>query len=415
MTAGVQQGHGATTGEPAVAPWRDQFPILDSLSRGKPLVYLDSGATTQKPAAVIDAITRFYARGNANIHRGVYQLSEEATLAWDAARVRIARFLGGVPSDGIVFTRGTTEAINLVAQSFLRPRIAPGATVLVTELEHHANIVPWQLVGARTVPVPVTDRGELDREAAERLLAEGPALFAVGHVSNAIGTINPVAELATMAKRHGVPILVDGAQAVSHFAVDPAALGVDFYAFSGHKLFGPTGIGVLWARPDHLAAMPPYQGGGDMIDRVTFEGTTFAPAPQKFEAGTPHIAGAIGLAAAIDWLDAQDRDAMAAHEEALFTLGRELLAEVPGLRRVAAPAHGVGILTFTMDGIHAHDVASLLDAEGVCIRAGHHCTQPLHRRFGLAASARASIAPYNTADDLHALARALHGARKVFG
>jgi cysteine desulfurase/selenocysteine lyase len=398
-----------------VATLRADFPILGTTSRGKPLVYLDSGATTQKPRAVIDAVTHFYASGNANIHRGVYQLSEEATIAWDSARQRVARFLGGVPQEEIVFTRGTTDAVNLVAQSFVRPTLRAGDTVVVTTMEHHANIVPWQLVGATTVPIPITDAGELDLAAAETLLAKRPRLLAVVHVSNALGTINPIAELCRMARSYGVPVLVDGAQAVGHFPVDVQALGCDFYCFSAHKLFGPTGIGILWAKREHLERMPPAQGGGDMIDRVTFEQTTFAPSPQKFEAGTPHIAGAIGLAAAIDWLEGQDRDAIHAHEMSLLEAGTALLQEVPGLHLVGAPAEKVGILTFTMDGIHPHDIASLLDGEGVCIRAGHHCTQPLHARLGLPATARASLAPYSTLAEVETLAAALHSARRTFG
>ncbi len=398
-----------------VAALRAEFPILGTTSRGKPLVYLDNGATTQKPRVVIDAITRFYASGNANIHRGVYQLSEQATLAWDAARHTVAQFLGGVPDEEIVFVRGTTEAVNLVAQSFVRPTLRAGDRVLVTTMEHHANIVPWQLVGATTVPIPITPDGALDLTAAERLLATRPRLLAVVHVSNALGSINPIAELCRMAQAFGVPVLVDGAQAVSHFPVDVHALGCDFYCFSGHKLFGPTGIGVLWAKREHLERMPPAQGGGDMIDQVTFAQTTFAPAPQKFEAGTPHIAGAVGLAAAIDWLESQDREALHAHEAALLAAGTAALQLVPGLRLVGTAAAKVGILTFTMDGIHPHDIASLLDGEGVCIRAGHHCTQPLHQYLGVAATARASLAPYNTLADIETLTAALESARRIFG
>jgi len=398
-----------------VAALRAEFPILGTTSRGKPLVYLDNGATTQKPRVVIDAITRFYASGNANIHRGVYQLSEQATLAWDAARHTVAQFLGGVPDEEIVFVRGTTEAVNLVAQSFVRPTLRAGDRVLVTTMEHHANIVPWQLVGATTVPIPITPEGELDLTAAERLLATRPRLLAVVHVSNALGSINPIAELCRMAQAFGVPVLVDGAQAVSHFPVDVHALGCDFYCFSGHKLFGPTGIGVLWAKREHLERMPPAQGGGDMIDQVTFAQTTFAPAPQKFEAGTPHIAGAVGLAAAIDWLESQDREALHAHEAALLAAGTTALQTVPGLRLVGTAAAKVGILTFTMDGIHPHDIASLLDGEGVCIRAGHHCTQPLHQYLGVAATARASLAPYNTLAEIETLTAALESARRIFG
>lgn len=397
------------------AALRSQFPILSTMSRGKPLVYLDSAATTQKPRRVIDAVRDFYLHDNANIHRGVYQLSERATIAWEAARARAARFIGARMADEVVFVRGTTEAINLVAHSFLTPRLPRGGTVLVTTMEHHANIVPWQLVGAATVPIPVSDAGELDLAAAERMLHEGPSLLAVTHVSNTLGTINPVAELCRMAQAAGVPVLVDGAQAVAHVAIDVAALGCDFYCFSGHKVFGPTGIGVLWAKQEHLAAMPPYQGGGDMIDEVTFERTTYALPPRRFEAGTPDIAGAVGLDAALDWLGSQDHDAIRRHEDALRDYAIESLSGIPGLQLVGTAPHKAPVVAFTMRGVHAHDIASLLDGDGICIRAGHHCTQPLHQRFGLTATARASFALYNTRSDVDALARGLAGVRKVFG
>jgi cysteine desulfurase/selenocysteine lyase len=397
-----------------VTSLRTEFPVLDTPSRGHPMVYLDSAATAQKPQAVIDAITRFYAHDYGTIHRGVYELSERATLAWDAARERVARFLGAATADEVVFVRGTTEAINLVAQSFLRPRLAPDATVLVTEMEHHANIVPWQLAGARTVAIPITDSGELDLVAADVLLATGPLLLAVCHVSNALGTINPIAELCRMARRHGVPVLVDGAQAAPHLPIDVQALGCDFYCFSGHKVFGPTGIGVLWARASHLEAMPPYQGGGDMIDLVTFGGTTYAPAPRKFEAGTPHIAGAIGLDAALAWLESLDRPAIRHEEDELLAYGTGLLQEIPGLRLVGTAREKAGILTFVIDGVHPHDIASILDGDGVCIRAGHHCTQPLHRRLGVPATARASLALYSSRSDLDALARGLARIQRMF-
>ncbi|HET9133677.1 MAG TPA: SufS family cysteine desulfurase [Gemmatimonadales bacterium] len=394
-----------------VAGLRAEFPILGATSRGQPLHWLDNASTTQKPRAVLDAVHGFSSSWNANIHRGVYEFSERASLAYDGTRETVARFLGTGDPHEVVFTRGTTESINLVAHGFL----APGATVLVSEMEHHANIVPWQLAGARTVPIPVTDRGELDLEAAARLLADGPALLAVVHVSNALGTINPIAELVRMATAHGVPVLVDGAQAVGHFPVDVAALGCDFYCFSGHKLFGPTGVGVLWARRAHLEAMRPYQGGGDMIDIVGFDRTTFAPVPHRFEAGTPNISGVIGLDAAIRWVMAHDRDAWAAHEEALFADALAAVREIPGLRLLAEPRERVAVLTFTMDGAHPHDIASILDGEGVCIRAGHHCTQPLHRRLDVGASARASFAPYNDASDVAALVRGLRRVQELFG
>lgn len=393
---------------------RAEFPVLGTASRGHPMVYLDSAATAQKPRVVIDAITRFYAEDYGTIHRGVYQLSERATLAWDAARERVAGFLGAAMADEVVFVRGTTEAINLVAQSFLKPRIKPGATVLVTEMEHHANIVPWQLAGAKTVAIPISNSGELDLAAAEQLLAAGCEMLAVCHVSNALGTINPVAELCRMAKRHGVPVLIDGAQAAPHLAINVQAIGCDFYCFSGHKVYGPTGIGALWAKQEHLAAMPPYQGGGDMIDLVTFEGTTYAPAPRRFEAGTPHIAGALGLDVALQWLGSLDRQAIRAEEDQLLAYGTGLLAEIPGLRLIGAAKEKAGILTFVIEGVHPHDIASILDGDGVCIRAGHHCTQPLHRRLGVPATARASLALYSTSADLDMLAHSLARIQRMF-
>jgi cysteine desulfurase/selenocysteine lyase len=392
---------------------RSQFPILATLSRGKPLVYLDNAATTQKPRAMIEAVRDFYLRDNANIHRGVYQLSERATLAWDAARERVARFIGAGTADEVVFVRGTTEAINLVAHSFLRPRLARNPTVLVTTMEHHANIVPWQLVGANTVPIPISDSGELDLGAAERMLRQGASLLAVAHISNALGTINPVTDLCRMARAAGVPVLIDGAQAAAHLPIDVGALGCDFYCFSGHKVFGPTGIGVLWSKPGHLAAMPPYQGGGDMIDEVTFERTTFAAPPRRFEAGTPDIAGAVGLDAALEWLTAQDRDAIRRHEDTLRDYAIERLSEIPGLRLVGTAPDKAAVIAFVMQGAHAHDIASLLDGDGICVRAGHHCTQPLHRRLGVTATARASFTLYNTRSEVDALAQGLLGVRRI--
>lgn len=392
---------------------RAEFPILAGTSRGKPLAYLDSAATSQKPLAVLDTMRDFYGRRNANIHRGVYQLSEEATLAWDRARERVARFVGGDAGE-IVFVRGTTEAINLVARSFVGASLRPGDVVLVTEMEHHSNIVPWQLAGARTVPVPITGQGDLDLEAAERLLAHGARLLAVTHVSNALGTINPIAELCATAHRHGVPVLVDGAQGAVHEAVDVRAMGCDFYCFSSHKVFGPGGIGVLWARRELLEAMPPWQGGGDMIDEVAFERTTFAEVPRRFEAGTPNIGGVIGLAAALDWFEALDRSGVHRHEASLLAEASAALQAIPGVTIVGRPARRASILSFTVEGVHPHDVASILDSEGVCIRAGHHCTQPLHRRLGLTATARASIALYNNEGDIEALARGVTKARRMF-
>lgn len=388
--------------------------MLSCTSRGKPIVYLDSAASAQKPEAVLDAMRDFYTGSYANIHRGVYQASERASLAYDGTRDTVATFLGGVAPEEIVFVRGTTEAINLVAQSWLRPTLHDGDWVLVSELEHHANIVPWQLVGARTVPIPVTDGGLIDLDAAERLLAEGPRLLAVAHASNALGTINPVAELAARARHHGVPVLVDGAQGAVHVPLDLPSLGVDFYCLSGHKIYGPTGSGVLWARKEHLEAMPPWQGGGDMIDRVSFDGTTYAPVPQKFEAGTPDIAAVIGLGAALRWVMALDREAVARAEHETFARGYHLLESLDGVRLVSPREPNVGILTFTLDGAHPHDVASLLDQDGICVRAGHHCTQPLHRRLGVAATVRASVGVYSGPEDVEALAASLERIGRIF-
>ena len=392
---------------------RSQIPLLTRELSGRPLVFLDNASTTPKPRPVIDAVVNYYERSTANVHRGVHSLGEEATRLFDDARREVAALIGANPGE-VVLVRGTTEAINLVAHSFLKPRLEVGGTVLVTEMEHHANIVPWQLVGATTVAIPVSDIGELDLAAAERMLGQGPLLLAVTHVSNTLGTINPIAHLCRMAKAHGVPVLVDGAQAVPHLNMNLAELGCDFYAFSSHKVFGPTGIGALWAKREHLEAMPPYQGGGDMIDLVTFERTTYAEVPRRFEAGTPHIAGAVGFAAALKWLAAQDREAIQVHEDALRDHAIALLSEIPGIHLVGTAAHKAAVIAFTVDGAHPHDVASMLDGEGICVRAGHHCTQPLHKRLGLAATVRASFALYNTRAEVDAVARGLVKVRKVF-
>ncbi len=398
----------------SIATVRDQFPMLSRTSRGRPIVYLDSAASAQKPQAVLDAMHDFYTGSYANIHRGVYEASERATLAYAAARETVAGFLGGIAPEEIVFVRGTTEAINLVAQSFLRPTLGPDDWVLVSELEHHANIVPWQLAGARTVPIPLRADLSLDLEAAERLLADGPRMLAVVHASNALGTINPVAELAAIARRHGVPVLIDGAQAVSHLPVDVSELGVDFYCFSGHKLYGPTGAGVLWARREHLESMPPWQGGGDMIDLVGFDRTTFAPPPRKFEAGTPDIAAVLGMAAAVEWFQRLDHDRLSRGEGELHRRADAMLREIPGVKVLSPAENNVGIVNFVIDGAHPHDIASLLDQDGICVRAGHHCTQPLHRRMAVSATVRASIAAYTTADDIAALATSVRRVTEVF-
>jgi len=396
---------------------RRDFPILDQQVHGHPLVYLDSAATAQKPRAVIDAVRRYYEHDNANVHRGVHALSERATAAFEGARATVARFLHADPRE-VVFVRGTTEGVNLVAQTFGRQRLGAGDEVVVTTLEHHSNIVPWQLVcaerGARVVPAPIDDDGDLDLEGLERLLGPRVRLLAVTQVSNALGTVTPLDRVVALARARGVPVLVDGAQGAPHLGADVAALGADFYVFSGHKLYGPTGIGVLWGRREHLEAMPPWQGGGDMIRSVTFEGSTFNDVPYKFEAGTPHIAGAVGLAAAIDYLDAIGLPAIAAHERALLRSAEAALRAVPGLRLVGTPRERAGVISFLLGEIHPHDLATIVDRQGVAIRAGHHCAQPLMRRLGLPATSRASFALYNTPADVEALVRALHAAREVF-
>jgi cysteine desulfurase/selenocysteine lyase len=396
---------------------RAQFPILSREVRGKPLVYLDTAATAQKPRAVLDAERRFYEEECANVHRGVHYLSEVATKDYEAARVTIAGFLHAEPRD-VVFVRGTTEAINLVAQTFGRQRVGAGDEILVTTMEHHSNIVPWQLLakekGATVLPVPITDAGDLDLDALERLFSPRTRLLAVTQVSNALGTVNPLAEVIAAAKRHGVPVLVDGAQGAPHLGFDAPGSGADFYAFSGHKLYGPTGIGVLWAKREHLEAMPPWQGGGDMIHSVAFERTTFAKPPAKFEAGTPAIAQAIGLGAAVAWLQAVGLDVAAAHEHELVAYAEAALREVPGLRFVGTPRRRAGAISFLVGDVHPHDVATIVDRQGVAVRAGHHCAQPVMKRYGVAATVRASFGVYSSREDVDALVRALHAAREVF-
>ncbi len=395
-----------------------EFPILAQSARGKPLVYLDSAATTQKPRAVLEALRRYYEEDNANVHRAVHLLSERATKAYEGAREKVAAFLNAPSIREIVFTRGTTEAINLVAHTFGRTRVGAGDEVLVTHLEHHSNIVPWQMLcqskGAALKVVPVLDNGELDLAVLDRLLGPKTKLLALGHVSNALGTINPVRDIVAKAKAKGIPVLIDGAQAVPHLKVDVQALGCDFYAFSGHKLYGPTGIGALWAKAEHLDAMPPWQGGGDMIASVRFEETLYNVPPAKFEAGTPDISGAVGLGAAIDWLTALGLDRVEAHEKALLEKGTALLSAVPGLTLVGTARHKAGVLSFTMEGIHPHDIGTVLDRQGIAIRTGHHCAQPLMERFGVAATARASLGVYNTEADLEVLAKGLTKVREMF-
>jgi cysteine desulfurase/selenocysteine lyase len=401
-----------------VARVRREFPILSQRVRGKPLVYLDNAATTQKPAAVIEAVKRYYEEDNANVHRGVHLLSERATRAFDDARARVARFLGAADPAEVVFVRGTTEAVNLVAQTFGRTRVGAGDEVLVTHLEHHSNFVPWQMLcaekGAVLRVAPVDDAGDLDLDALDAMLGPRTRLLAVTQVSNAVGTVTPIAGIVARAHAKGVPVLVDGAQGAPHAGFDVRASGADFYALSGHKMYGPTGIGVLWGRREHLEAMPPWQGGGDMILSVTVEKTVYNRIPHKFEAGTPDISGAIGLGAAVDWIGSVGIEAIAAHERALLEHAVAALREVPDLRLVGTPRERAGVVSFLVGDIHPHDLGTILDRHGVAIRAGHHCAQPLMRRYGVAATARASVAAYNTHEEIDALVRALHAAREVF-
>jgi len=409
-----------TTRAPAleVERIRAEFPGLRRLIFCKPLVYLDSAASALKCRAATDAVRRFYSDNGANVHRGVHHLSGEATAEYEAAREKVRAFLGAACREEIVFVRGTTEGINLVAQSFLRPRLKPGDEVLITWMEHHSNIVPWQLVceqtGATLRVAPIDDSGELVVDAWEEMLSERTKLAAVGHVSNALGTVNPVRELVAKAHARGVPVLVDGAQAAPHLPVDVRGIGCDFYAFSGHKVFGPTGIGALYAKRAHLEAMPPWQGGGDMIRSVSFSGTTYNEVPYKFEAGTPHIAGAIGLGAAVDWFRSLDAGAVVAWEHGLLEHATARLEEIPGVRRIGAARERAGVLSFVLEGVHPHDIGTILDHEGIAIRAGHHCAQPVMERFGVPATARASFAVYNTRAEVDALVDGLALVRKLF-
>ena len=397
---------------------RADFPILGTTVHGRRLVYLDSAASSQKPRQVLDAERTFYETSYANIHRGVYELSARATAAYDGARERVARFLGARHPHEVIFTRGTTESINLVAQGYVRPRLRPGDEILVTALEHHSNIVPWQLVaeatGAVLTVAPVTARGELVLDAFEALIGPKTRIVAAAWVSNALGTVNPVARMIEMAHARGVPVLLDGAQAAPHLPIDLAALGADFFACSSHKMYGPTGIGVLYGRAELLDAVSPVLGGGDMIATVTFEQSTWAPLPARLEAGTPHIAGAVGLGAAVEYIERLDRRAIAAHEHDLLTYATARIAEIPGVTVVGQAREKASVLSFTMDGIHPHDIGTVLDSTGVCVRAGHHCAQPLMQRLGLLATARASFAAYNTRSDVDALADGLERVREVF-
>jgi len=397
---------------------REDFPVLHQTVFGKPLVYLDNAATAQKPRAVIDAITRFYTLDNSNIHRGLHALSERATAAYEESRAKARRFLHAAEDREIIFVRGTTEAINLVAHSYGRPHLGAGDEVLITAMEHHSNIVPWQILceekGARLRIAPIDDSGALRLDEFERLLTERTRIVSVPHVSNALGTINPVRRIVEMAHQRDVPVLVDGAQAAPHLPIDVRELGCDFYALSGHKMFGPTGIGVLYGRADLLEAMPPYQGGGDMIASVTFEKTTYNRLPHKFEAGTPHIAGVIGLGAAIDYLEGIDAAGRMAHEDDLLKYATEKITALPRVRLIGTAREKTSVLSFVVDGVHPHDIGTILDRDGIAIRAGHHCAQPLMDRFGVPATARASLALYNTREEIDALAAAIGKVLEIF-
>jgi cysteine desulfurase/selenocysteine lyase len=415
---------GQASAVPATSAWdveavRREFPILSQTVHGKPLVYLDSAASAQKPRTVIDAERDVYERCYANVHRGVHRLSQLATDAYEKARGTVRRFLNAADTREIVFVRGTTEAINLVAQTYGRRRLGRGDEVLVTGLEHHSNIVPWQLVceekGARLLVAPIDDAGEVDLAAFERLLSPRTRVVSVAHVSNALGTVDPVRRMCELAHAAGAVALVDGAQAAPHLAVDVRAIGCDFYAFSGHKVYGPSGIGALYGRAALLEAMPPWQGGGDMIASVSFEKSTWNELPYKFEAGTPNIAGGVALGAALDWVAAHGIEAMAAHEHELLIHGTRLLSEIPGLRLVGTAREKAGVLSFVLEGVHPHDVGTVLDYDGIAVRTGHHCAQPVMERFGIPATTRASLACFNTRQELDALARGVRKVQEMFG
>jgi len=398
---------------------REMFPLLAGTVGGKPLVYLDNAATTQKPRVVLDTLSRYYAAENANIHRGVYQLSQNATQAYEGARGKVAAFLNAAEPAEIIFTRNATEGINLVAQTFGRWQVGEGDDVVISTMEHHSNIVPWQMLceekGARLRVVPITDAGELMLDELASLLGPRTKLVSIVHMSNSLGTINPVRQVVELAHAQGIPVLIDGAQAAYHRAVDVQAIGCDFYVVTGHKLYGPTGIGALYGQRRWLEAMPPYQGGGDMISSVTFERTTYNKVPHKFEAGTPHIAGAIGLGAAVDFIRSVGFEAIAGHERRLLDYATDRLSAVPGLRLIGTAREKVSILSFVLDGVHAHDIGTIVDTEGVAIRTGHHCTQPVMARFNVPATARASLAMYNTVEEIDQLVTALTKVREIFG
>jgi cysteine desulfurase/selenocysteine lyase len=397
---------------------RADFPILRQQVHGRPLVYLDNAATSQKPQVVIDAIARYYERDNANIHRGIHFLSEHATEEYEAARRSIQAFLNAQDAIEIIFVRGTTEAINLVAQTYGRTHVGAGDEVLITAMEHHSDIVPWQILceekGASLKVAPFNDSGELLLDEFAKLLGPRTKIVAVAHVSNALGTVNPVRRIIELAHQQNIPVLVDGAQAVPHFHVDVQALDCDFYAFSGHKVYGPTGIGVLYGKSALLDAMPPYQGGGDMISSVTFEKTIYNKLPYKFEAGTPHIAGAVGLGASVTYMNGLGMEDIAAHEHCLLAYATEAVSAIPAVRLIGTAKEKAAVLSFTLDDIHPHDIGTILDQEGIAIRTGHHCAQPVMQRFGIPATARASFALYNTREEIDALVEGIRKVQKVF-
>ncbi|HEY4902293.1 MAG TPA: cysteine desulfurase [Candidatus Sulfotelmatobacter sp.] len=411
-------GESTTSDALDVEKVRRDFPILSRMVHGKKLVYLDNAATSQKPRAVIDAISGYYENDNSNIHRGVHFLSGLATEAHDHARTTVQKFINAADSREVVFTRGTTEAINLVAQTYGRAHVGAGDEVLITAMEHHSNIVPWQILceekKARLRVAPIDDRGELLLDEFEKLLTPRTKIVAVTHVSNALGTVNPLAAIIKMAHSRNIPVLVDGAQAIPHLRVDVQALDCDFYTFSSHKVYGPMGIGVLYGKASLLESMPPYQGGGDMISSVTFEKTTYNKLPYKFEAGTPDVAGAIGLGAAIDYVNHLGRENVAAHEHELLTYATHTLSAISGLRLIGTAREKTGALSFVLEDIHPHDIGTILDQQGIAIRTGHHCAQPVMERFGIPATARASFAVYNTKEEIDALAAGIQKVREVF-
>ncbi|HKE32276.1 MAG TPA: cysteine desulfurase [Candidatus Angelobacter sp.] len=408
----------AKLGDYDVFKIREDFPILGQKVHGKPLVYLDNAATTQKPRTVIDALTHYYTTENANIHRGVHALSELATESYERARRKIQRFIHAPDPSQVIFVRGTTEGINLVAQTYGRTHIQAGDEIIISMLEHHSNIVPWQIlseqVGARLRVIPINDSGELLLDEFEKLLGPKTKIVGIAHVSNALGTILPLRKIIEMAHRRNVPVVVDGAQAAPHVPIDVQALDCDFYAFSAHKMYGPTGIGALYGKRELLDAMPPYHGGGDMISSVTFEKTLYNKLPYKFEAGTPDISGVIGFGTAVDYVTAIGLDRIAAHEEELLAYATQALSAIPELRLIGTAKSKAAVVSFVLDSIHAHDVGTVLDQEGIAIRTGHHCAQPLMNRFGVEATARASFALYNTKEEVDALVQGIQKVREVF-